>query len=312
MNYLPPKIEFYRKRDFSEKLNVTFQFIRENWKPLVKYAIYLLLPICLIQSFVMNASISSIFELSRTNNMGSFSVFFKNYGLAILCASAGSILLSSLIYTLMQTYEKREHRLLNVQWSDFTAQLMKNLKRSLKLLLVTTVVAILLMGFFVALFYFLYTIYPALIVIGVLIWLAVCICLIPLILLLPVYILEPEITISQAISKAWKFGISDFWSLLGFLIVVSIISSILQTITLMPWYIVTIVKFVFAFGSDPAITQSIFYKFAVYILGIIQSMGTYVSSIIMVTGIAFQYFHSREKHEGVTIESNIINFNELQ
>jgi membrane protein YqaA with SNARE-associated domain len=313
MNYLPPKIEFYRKRDFSGKLNVTFQFLRENRKPLVKFTLYLLLPVCLVQTLAMNSFIGNVFTLGQTNSFTSFgAVFFRNYGIYILCMLAGSILLSALIYSLMQTYGKREDRLVNLQWSDFKEQLITNLKRSLKLLLVTFllfVALVLVLGIIAGI---LASIHPALVVIAVFVFLAGCLCLIPLSLMPPIYIFEPETGLKDAIVKAWKFGFADFWSLLGFLIVISIIASVLQTVTMMPWYIVTVVGTLFSFNSDATFTPSVLYKFSVYILGIIQSMGNYIASIITITGLAFQYFHSREKHEGVTIESNITNFSELQ
>ena len=44
-----PKIAMYVKRPFGEKLNASFDFIKENWKQLFKYSTYLILPICLIQ-----------------------------------------------------------------------------------------------------------------------------------------------------------------------------------------------------------------------------------------------------------------------
>ena len=45
-----PKIAMYVKRPFGEKLNASFDFIKENWKQLFKYSTYLILPICLIQA----------------------------------------------------------------------------------------------------------------------------------------------------------------------------------------------------------------------------------------------------------------------
>ena len=45
-----PKIAMYVKRSFGEKLNASFDFIRENWKLMLKFTTYLLLPLCLIQA----------------------------------------------------------------------------------------------------------------------------------------------------------------------------------------------------------------------------------------------------------------------
>ena len=42
-----PKIALYVKRSFGEKFNASFDFIKENWKLMLKYATYLLLPLVL-------------------------------------------------------------------------------------------------------------------------------------------------------------------------------------------------------------------------------------------------------------------------
>lgn len=45
-----PKIALYVKRPFGDKLNATMDFIKENWKPMLKFCTYLILPLCLIQA----------------------------------------------------------------------------------------------------------------------------------------------------------------------------------------------------------------------------------------------------------------------
>ena len=44
----------YVQRTFGDKLNATFDFIKDNWKVLLKYVTYLLLPVSLIQALSMN------------------------------------------------------------------------------------------------------------------------------------------------------------------------------------------------------------------------------------------------------------------
>lgn len=54
MELQKPKIAMYAKRSFGDKLNATFDFIKENWKPLLKFTTYLILPLCLIQALSLN------------------------------------------------------------------------------------------------------------------------------------------------------------------------------------------------------------------------------------------------------------------
>lgn len=39
------KVAMYVKRSFGDKMNASFDFIKENWKPLFKFATYLILPL---------------------------------------------------------------------------------------------------------------------------------------------------------------------------------------------------------------------------------------------------------------------------
>ena len=61
-----PKIAMYVKRPFGEKLNASFDFIKENWKQLFKYSTYLILPICLIQAANFSGLMGSMTDLSAT------------------------------------------------------------------------------------------------------------------------------------------------------------------------------------------------------------------------------------------------------
>jgi hypothetical protein len=318
MNIFIPKIEFYRLRDFAGKLNATFQFIRENWKPLLKFTFYLLLPICLIQTIVMNSFFNSYMKiLGQSSDFNTFNAVnsFVNYGLYLLMMMLGSIMLSALVYALMQTYEQRESRLVNIQWADFKEQLIKNAKRTL-LLTAFGIGAFLLLAILIgaigAMLYLATNSVGLAVFLGFFLLMFVFVLILPITLMMPIYIFDTKINLRNTVVKAWTWGFRHFWSFLGFLIVIYIISSVIQSITMMPWYITILVGNVFSLNSDPTITQSVFYKFAVYILGLIQSMGTYVASIILMIGLAFQYFHLREKYEGVTIESNITHFDQLQ
>ncbi len=308
------RIEFYRQRTFSEKLNATFDFIRENWKPLLKYTFYLIMPICLVQTFAMNTFISGYFDLAMS--MSSSSIYFgnsmysfiANYGVLLFCALIGSAVLSGLVYAMMQTYATRENRLQNITLDDFKERLVKNawkhLRISLFLIFIYIVIAV-----FAGLLAALVSIYSLFITIPIL--LVFMLCLIPLMMLIPVYIFEHDISFSNAIKKSWKLGTSTLGGMIGLMFVLYIIASVIQTVTMLPWYITVVVGSMMRLTSESGISQSVIYKFAIYILGLLQSYGVYVSSIIGAIGLAFQYFHAREKVEGVTIESNISNFNQL-
>lgn len=308
-----PRIEFYRQRTFSEKMNAVFEFIRENWKPLLKYSFYLIMPICLVQTFAMNSFLNIYIDAIMTSAGrnpfgGSMISFFTNYGVMLFCALIGSALMSGLVYAMMQTYATRENRLQDITLNDFKEPLVKNAWRCLRITFALLFVYIFIV-FIMAILAI--TVSTISLVITVPLLIAFIVCLVPLMMLVPVYIFEHDINFLDAIKKAWKLGTATLGGMLGLMIVLYIIASVIQTVTMLPWYLTLIFGTIFSVSSDSMMTQSVIYKFAIYILGLIQSYGMYVSTIIGIIGLAFQYFHAREKVEGITIESNISNFNDL-
>jgi hypothetical protein len=310
-----PRIEFYRQRTFSEKLNATFDFIRENWKPLLKYSFYLIMPVCLVQTFAMNSFVNGYANLVLSS-MNSSSNYFGNsvysfaasYGVLLFCLLIGSAILSGLVYAMMQTYATRENRLQDITIDDLKERLAGNAWKCLRISFFLIFVYLVIIAF-AGLLAVLVSVYS--LILTVPLFIVFVLCLIPLMMLIPAYIFEHGISFSGAVRKAWKLGTATLGGMIGLMIVLYIIASVIQTVTLMPWYITTVVGSVMTLTSESGISQSVIYKFALYILGLLQSYGAYVSSIIGITGLAFQYFHAREKVEGVTVDSNISNFNRL-
>ena len=66
-----PKIAMYVKRPFGEKLNASFDFIKENWKQLFKYSTYLVLPICLLQAANFSGLMGGMTDLTAMQAAGS-------------------------------------------------------------------------------------------------------------------------------------------------------------------------------------------------------------------------------------------------
>jgi len=91
MQFSNPKIKFYKIRTFGEKFNVSFDFLRETWKPLLKFSLYVILPICLVQSFAITAYMRFFFLVGAqdfyygSSNTGMILSGIINCGLYVLC-----------------------------------------------------------------------------------------------------------------------------------------------------------------------------------------------------------------------------------
>ena len=130
-----PKIAMYVKRNFGEKLSASFDFIKENWKLMLKFTTYLLLPICLIQALSLNGMMGYMTVLadlsggSVSSDASLMMSFFSYYSLYMFVFLIGTIALTSLIYALIRTYNERDERLQGVTLGMLRPMLLRNVKR---------------------------------------------------------------------------------------------------------------------------------------------------------------------------------------
>ncbi|MDR1330486.1 MAG: hypothetical protein LBK07_00090 [Tannerella sp.] len=307
MVFQNPKIKYYRIRTFGERLNVSFDYLRETWKPMLKFSLYLILPICLIQAFAINAVMRSALIFGVAESGRSLATFAATYGVYFLCLLFGSALLSALVYALMQAYEQRETRLTDIRWADFKPLLIRNFKKALGLSLLAFGVVLvygLLAGVMAALapWSLFFTI--------LLLLVATIVLIVPFTIMLPLYIFE-DIPLTHAVRRAFSFGFEAWGGTFLVIFIFGLLANIISSVTMMPWYIVTLVGSILGISGAGGIESQLWYMFLIYVLGIIQSYGLYVSSIITAVGYAFQYFHLREKREGVSVQDSILNFDKL-
>ena len=317
MEYPNPKIKFYKVRTINENLSVSFDFLRENWKPLLKFSFYLILPVCLLQSFALNSSMKYFYAMGYSMGSGStgFDMYslMLNYAVYMLFILLGTSVLNAMVYSLMAEYERRGSRLMSITLQDFRSHMIINTFKLLWSYLLFMGIIILAGGLLFLLLY----IFSSRGVIVLFVFLVIAIIaglifiMIPLNLFMPVYLFE-DISFLGAIRKSFKYGISNWGGTFVIILVFGLLANIISGVTMMPWYIVMMVGQLFSLSEQNAgISASIWYQFISYLLGIIQSYGMYVSYIISAVGIAFQYFHLREKTEGITVDTNIQNFDKL-
>jgi hypothetical protein len=62
-------IEFHQTRDFSKKMNVTFEFIRQNFKALCKSILFIAGPSVLIASMLIGSFMGDFMTLSQSASL---------------------------------------------------------------------------------------------------------------------------------------------------------------------------------------------------------------------------------------------------
>ena len=307
-----PKIAMYVKRPFGEKLNASFDFIKENWKQLFKYSTYLILPICLIQAANFSGLMGSMTDLTAMQASGGISdnplaalgpSFALNYAGVIFFSCLGALLMTSLIYAMVRLYNEREERLSGIVFGDIKSLLLRNIKR----LFLMGIACSFLFIFAVIFIVLLAVLTPFTLILTIPLLFAF---MVPLALMAPIYLFE-DISLGEAFAKTFRLGFATWGGVFLILIVMGIIASVLQGIVSIPWYVIYIVKMIFTMSDGGATSSSVGLNFAQYLFSILMLYGSYLSAIFGIVGLVYQYGHASEVVDSITVESDIDNFDKL-
>lgn len=307
-----PKIAMYVKRPFGEKLNASFDFIKENWKQLFKYSTYLILPICLIQAANFSGLMGSMTDITAMQASGGISdnplaalgpSFALNYAGVIFFSCLGALLMTSLIYAMVRLYNEREERLNGIVFGDIKSLLLRNIKR----LFLMGIACSFLFIFVVIFIVLLAVLTPFTLILTIPLLFAF---MVPLALMAPIYLFE-DISLGEAFAKTFRLGFATWGGVFLILIVMGIIASVLQGIVSIPWYVIYIVKMIFTMSDGGATSSSVGLNFAQYLFSILMLYGSYLSAIFGIVGLVYQYGHASEVVDSITVESDIDNFDKL-
>lgn len=314
-----PKIELYKTRTFTEKLNDTIGFMRESWRTQLKYFIYLMLPCSIVLAFFLNhfwGGYISLFLAVQNiggprSDMGSF---LLNAGVMSIVFMATYALLVAFVFAMVRLYRAREDRLKNLTADELKPELMICLRRSGVLMLASIAIAIVALLLLVGLMAGAFAVNPGFGLLAlVLLYIALLVVVMPMMLVTPIYMLEDDISIIPAFQKAFHLGFPTWGGIFAMVFILSILGSIIQTVTMGPWYILFIIKMVFTMSNDldGSFTNSIFYTSAEYITCVLQSLGMLFSSILTLLGTTIQYGHAADKIDGVGLAQKIEQFDEF-
>lgn len=303
-------IKLYRKRTFGDKLSDTFDFVGENFRTLLKYITYLVLPVAIVQTFCMNNFMTGYMESITAitsgggRNFADMLQWLSSMGLYMLVQFVAIILVYAVSYTMMQLYEQRSERLKGVTFDELRPGVVQKCLRQLVLLVTSIaifVVFVLLMALLIAASP--YFILPVIII---------AVVVLPLfVLVYPIYLFE-DTGIVSAYAKSVRLGWKTWAGIVGVMIVLYIIFSIISGLISTPWYIMVMAKNLLATqGNTSGFVSSFGYTVIQYLLGVVSSFAGSCIMALMCIGIAYQYGHACDKVDGVGVDQDIENFETL-
>ena len=145
------KIVFYKERDFGEKFNVTFEFVKQNWKILLRYALYGILPLAFVGALSLNSLMQNMVDVSSGNSMFddelSYTMLFS-YALLLPTSLAAYIWIGTVVFSMMQFYNAHDEGLQGVTFQELKPSFRRNAWRLFKCGLVGFLIGIVFLAVF--------------------------------------------------------------------------------------------------------------------------------------------------------------------
>jgi hypothetical protein len=281
-----PKIELRRTRDFSEKINVTFEFSRQNFKPLARGLIYISGPFILLQGFFNGFYQKQALgrnALAALDIFNSSSDLLMWLGLTYIFLLLGYVSSLIVVYEYMRLYESK---------SDYTtievADLWEGVKAKYILLMVT-----LLILFIIACVGMVLLVLPGIYVI------------IAFSLIAPIMIIEKK-GFAEAFSRCFTLIWEKWWSTFGLILVTSIIAGVMALIFVIPQSVFSAI--ILLHGKDAVDQAPLWQQVGMIISSIIYSLGAGLLQAIVFIAVAFQFYNLIERKEAKGLMNKIESF----
>lgn len=292
------RIELRRTRDFGATINVVFEFLRQNWKPLGKSLIYIMGPVLILAGLAGGAYFRSIMGAIGTDAptpSGMLEMYLgllPTIGLMILAGAVSLVFLFGVVAGYVRLYNARFPEAIGVD--DVWREVRSTFWRITGTLFVITIV--------IALPMLILVVPAAMAEIFWLIPLAMMLAMVPTIyfyntmtIVVPMR-LEEEIGIFEAIGRAMKLMQGRWWFTFWIFVVMQIILLFASMIFQVP---IQVVVFMQGFsGLESA-------GLLIYIAGAFNVIGTYLLYAMLVLTASVQYYNLVEQKEGVGMVDRI-------
>ena len=289
-------ITLRRTRNFGEKLNATIEFIRANFKGLVRCIIFIGGPFMLITSVLMGFYQNNIMSLGTNVSqppVPTDALFTDVIAIAVL-ASFFSVLTMALLMTIINEYIVIY---LEKQSSDIEpSEVWERVKKDYLMILISSI------G------------YSVVVVIGMIFLLLPGIYLFVTLSMLYIVQITERKGFFNAMGRCISLVSGKWWSTFGINLVCWFIWGILLYALLIPYYIVTFAELFHNISetgnADVFNEPSTITKVLSIVFSAVYMVGSYIAMMIPVTGVAFQYFNLVERKESTGLMQKIDTFGE--
>ncbi|MDR0683421.1 MAG: hypothetical protein LBG15_16515 [Dysgonamonadaceae bacterium] len=293
------KIEFYKNRTLSERFSAAADFIRQNWKVLLKNTMYIGIPLVLLQGFFFRNYMQEI--MTNINSPHDMNINWGSYTGMVFPSLLLSLFLFSVIGAILRQCVNGS---LTEQtgWSDLKGNIFSFMGKMFVQYLIISVAFVLLIVLMGLLTYVasLMGRLPSTIVIALifLAFFALLIIVSPMLLLTPYPVVFENASAWQGLKKGFKVGFKHWGSTFLTVFLGTLLIVVIYYILSMPYF----VYIIFNMGES---------GFVGYILSVFSSLVLFILYPVFFVFMSFQYTSIVEKEEGISLQDKIREFDNL-
>ena len=307
-NFTP--IVFQQARDFSQKLNVTFEFIRQNFKPLVRSLLFIAGPVILAGSLLSGSLYAGYFNsitAMRTNPnsffdfIGSVNTWAQGGAALIFLFVSGAVIIA-VVYSYMNEYHERQSNCIEVDavWSRVRQSFFRYLSTLFFFLMflagyaiiVTTVFGVVRLSVVLG------------ILLGIVAFIFVIYSIVPLTMVFAARAFE-NLNFAQAAVRCFALAKGKWWSTFGLIFIASMVQSMMASVFFIPWYINFIITSLHSLEGSAAQNPSLISQLINNVFIVLYFVASFILYAIPLIAIAFQYFNLIELKESRGLMSRI-------
>ncbi|MGC3944164.1 MAG: hypothetical protein QM762_06495 [Chryseolinea sp.] len=309
-------IEYHLTRDFSRKMNATFEFIKQNWKSLGKSTLMIAGPPVFIASLIMGSFFGDMFSLGidgnpdKTLELFSSPTFWLQFLLAMVLLVLSSVMSIATINNYIILYEE-------LKTNDIpTALVWDRVRKTVWTYLGTVIYFFFTFAGFCVLIMIPIGLFSALSpVVAVLsIWIVMFLIFYLMVSVSLTFIIRAYegVGFFDALGRSFKLVKGKWWSTFGLIFILYFIMMTISYIPIFPLYIIMAVSAVHNISTDP--TANPFEGGNLSTVTMILMAAYYMVQLLLSAlpniGIAFQYFNLVEMKEAKGLMSSIESFGE--
>lgn len=307
------RIHLYASRSIGETLSATFDFVTQNFVPLIKFLSAFLLPVSALMGLSYQSMFSSFANIENINDETELilSVVMGYLPVFVLCL-IGALLTVAVTYTLMQKYQQRDNLLKGVTLSEIKPLLKHNIWRVLKMLLLLTLIGMVAFVVLVLVATMIMSIGSKFEAFLFLLYMAMLAIALPLGLVLPMCVFEPELSLFSCVKKALHLGFKTWGTLFVVMLVITMLVQIVSFILMIPFLFTTVASMFFEIDptqyASLAYTSSAWFSVLTFASNLLFCFGLLLMSALSFVAFAFCYGRAADKVEGVSVKNAVQNF----